>query len=480
MGRTAATKTAKPKSPPLDYAAPRLARMIGKPNTAWAVDDLIDVVKDQRIRMVSFMHIGGDGTLKTLDFVPHNLAHLQDILYGGERADGSSIFAGLGIVAGASDVVLRPRPETAFLDPFAEEPTLVLLCEHLGRDGKPLPESPDTVLRAADARLKKETGIDLWALGEVEFFLGKTDNTGHTLGRDDRGYHAASPFVFGEELRRDALLMLAEIGIPVKYGHSEVGYIPAGKDNMVWEQHEVEMLLQPLPRAAESVALTHWVLCNLAAAYDMRCSFDPIVQPGHAGNGMHFHLSPVVKGEHQAVFAANGKLQNAAKWLIGGLVQYGGVLMAFGNRNAGSFLRLSQGKEAPNTVTWGQYNRKALVRLPIVPKDHTGRPVSPETVEYRLPDGSAHAYLLLAGVAQAMVAGKQTRDLDDWIRRTATDAAAAAPDGVKHIPRNFGEIVKTLELNRAVFEAGGVFPERQIESIAEQLRRTLHEVPHAN
>ncbi len=176
------------------------------------MDDLIALVRDQGIRLVSLMHIGGDGWLKTLDFVPRDLAHLKDILTGGERCDGSSIFSDLGIPAGASDIVLRPRPASAFLDPFAPEPTLVVMCSHLGRDGKPLPESPDSILRAAYARLHAEAGIDLHALGEIEYFLGMHPNEHSLYGRNDRGYHASSPFVFGEKLRREALVILAGNG----------------------------------------------------------------------------------------------------------------------------------------------------------------------------------------------------------------------------------------------------------------------------
>jgi len=52
------------------------------------------------------------------------------------------------------------------------------------------------------------------------------------------------------------------------------------------------------------------------------------------------------------VFKPDGALTDAAGWLIGGLVRTAGALMAFGNREPGSFVRLKQGKEAPTAVTW--------------------------------------------------------------------------------------------------------------------------------
>ncbi len=448
--------------------AARLERMIGKPSRDWTVDDLIEVVREMNIRVISLMHIGGDGWLKTLDFVPRDFSHLRDVLRAGERADGSSLFGMMGIDTTASDVVLRPKLHTAFIDPFAPRPTLALLCGHLGRDGAPLPESPDTIIRFAYNRAKHEIGVDLHALGEVEYFLGKRPDESDAYGADDRGYHATAPFVFGEPLRREAITLLAEFGIPVKYAHSEVGYIEATEDDpYIWEQHEVELALMPLPRAAEAVVLTQWVLRNLAHRYGMRCTFEPIVRRGHAGSGMHFHCSPVVDGVHSGGEDEKGNMLEPAKWLIAGLGQVGGALMAFGNRVDGSFIRLTQGKEAPNTVTWGKYNRKTLIRLPVVARDEEGKAVSPPTVEFRLPDGSAHPHLLLAGISQGMIYGKDVENLDALLEKTKFNPDGA---GVASVPHTMPEVAKALEENRGILEAGAVFPANVITRLIDTLK----------
>ncbi len=445
-----------------------LVRLIGKPASQWTADDLVDLVTSLGIRLVSLMHVGGDGWPKTLDFVPRDVKHLREVLAAGERADGSSLFGDLGIGVGSSDIVIRPRVSTAFLDPFAAHPTLVLLAAHYGRDGAMLPQSPTTLVERAYERLKREAGVDLHALGEVEFFLGKQPDETDVYGAGDRGYHASAPFVFGEAMRRDALRLLAEIGVPVKYGHSEVGHIqPDEVDSRVWEQHEIELALQPLPQAADSVILTQWVLRNLARRHGMRCTFEPILRKGHAGSGMHFHLSPVVEGIHAPHTEKTGELTAEAKWLIAGLVRLAGASMAFGNRSANSFIRLTQAKEAPSNVTWGQFNRKALIRLPIVATDERGRAVSPETIEFRLPDGSAHPHLVLAVVAQAMAAGRQADDLDTLIEKTKARAEETA-NGFT-VPRSFKEVAAALRGQRGSLEAGDVFPSRLIDRVAEAL-----------
>ncbi len=447
--------------------ASQLERLIGKAHLTWDAEDLVRVVYEAEVRLISLMHVGGDGWLKTLDFSPRNEQHLRDILAGGERADGSSIFRGMGIRTEASDILLRPRIHSAFLDPFAPRPGLVLMCSHAGRDGKPLPESPDTIVRRAYERLRAETGIELMALGEVEYFLGKRWREADMYGESERGYHAAAPFVFGESLRREALAILSEIGVPVKYGHSEVGYIGKSEhEERIWEQHEIELKLTPAPMAAELVTVTQWVLRNLAHKYDMLCSFDPIMRKGHAGSGLHFHFSPVLEGENQGGRDATGRLHDPARWLIGGLVQLGDALMAFGNRNEGSFVRLSQGKEAPSTVCWGESDRKALIRLPIVARDPSGKALVAPTVEFRLPDGSAHPHLLIAGVAQALLLGRKTDQLDALLEQTASRARGPA---AAEVPKDFYGVARALRRSRALFEEGGVFPERLIDRLIDAM-----------
>lgn len=437
--------------------AQSLAAHLGAARADWTADDLVRLFRDRALQVVSLLHVGGDGHLKTLDFVPRDFTHLRAILHGGERADGSSLFADTGLRGAASDIALRPRLDTAFLDPFSEVPTLALLCAHHGRDGAPLPESPDTIVRRAAARVRDVTGCELWAHGEVEYFLGGVAPSAAVVERADRGYHATSPWVFGQDLRRHAMAILTAMGVPLKYGHSEVGYIGAHESGgEVWEQHEIELALAPLAHAADAIVLTQWVLENLAARAGQRCSFAPIVREGHAGSGLHIHLSAVRDGAHDSVLRDDGSLTDAAAALVAGLVDGGAALMAFGNRVPASFVRLTQGKEAPAGVTWGASNRHALVRIPFVARDADGFALATPTVEFRLADGSAHPHLLLAGIAQTMCAGAAL----DASARDALLAATHANGGAPQIalPRTAADIAAAVERSRATLDAGGVFP----------------------
>jgi glutamine synthetase len=441
----------------MDNGISKLQDRIGRPRGEWTAGDLAPAARDLGVRLVSLLHVGSDGLLKTLDFAVRNEAHLRRVLACGERADGSSLFTGLS--AGASDIVLRPRPETAFLDPFAQDPTLCVLCGHDGPDARALPESPDTIVRRAFQRLDGETGIRLEALGEIEFFLGRAATDADAHCANDGGYHSTSPFVHGEHLRRRALLCLAEMDIPVKYGHAEVGYIDASEPGgMIWEQHEVELDLLPLPRAAEAIVLAQWVIRNLARREGLQCSTEPIVGAGHAGNGLHVHFAFAKAGRHQTVLEPDGRMSESARWLTAGLTDMAGALMAFGNRSAGSFVRLNQGKESPTRLGWGVRDRSALVRVPLLPAGESENSPAP-TVEFRLPDGSAHPHLLLAAAAQAMAHGRESGAGD--ARCTATPTT---------LPRSVNEIGEALARHRLALEKGGVFPATLVDALVTRLR----------
>ena len=230
-------------------------------------------------------------------------------------------------------------------------------------------------------------------------------------------------------------------------------------DGVIWEQHEIELDLDALPRATDGVLLAQWVLRNLAHRGGMRCSTEPMMVEGHAGNGLHFHISPARDGQPVAVQDEHGRLSDPARWLIGGLTEAGAALMAFGNRARGSLERLVQAKEAPNAITWGHHDRSALIRLPARARDSVGRPSTPDTVEFRLPDGSAFPHLLLAGVAMAAVRGSRNPELDVLLEATSAARLARGGEGAQPVPRSFAEVAAALAQQRSVFEAGGVFPE---------------------
>jgi glutamine synthetase len=281
--------------------------------TTTTVEAVMQSYQEAKAEFVSLLHVGTDGWIKSLDFTPFSKDHLRDILTSGERADGSSLFEG-SMGTQCSDICMRPRLSTAFIHPFTDddEPKgICVLCDHLNKEGTPLDQSPSTILQKAQARVTTECSADgkleLYALGEVEYFLGRQVNKEEcsktlligNIDKNEKGYHSTSPFLFGTKLRRRAMEILTRAGYHAKYGHGEVGFIPANEQgDLEWEQHEIEMSLMPLQQAADAVLLCQWILRNLASQEGYSITFDPMVSADHAGNGLHFHMSATKEGIH--------------------------------------------------------------------------------------------------------------------------------------------------------------------------------------
>ena len=146
-----------------------LVEFLQKPASEFTKEDIIRYIYEKDIQMVNFMYPAGDGRLKTLNFVINNAAYLDAILTCGERVDGSSLFS--FIEAGSSDLYVVPRFRTAFEDPFAELPTLTMLCSFFNKDGEPLESSPEYTLHKACKAFHEVTGMDFEAMGELEYYV---------------------------------------------------------------------------------------------------------------------------------------------------------------------------------------------------------------------------------------------------------------------------------------------------------------------
>lgn len=340
------------------YAANPIVQAIGKPAEEFTKADLIEYIVSHEIRNVNFRYVGGDGRLKSLSFFLNSQEHLDRILTMGERVDGSSLFDFVG--ATSSDVYVIPRYRTAFLNPFAEEPAVDILCSFYDVEGNPLESAPENIVRKAQKSLQDATGLTFEALGELEFYVFSEEDPIDPI-IPQRGYHEAHPFSKWVDLRNEAISIMVSMGCHVKYGHAEVGNIVVDGKQMV--QQEIEFLPVPIERAADEMAIAKWVLREVAYTYGLEVSYAPKIIVGHAGSGMHFHTRMMKDGKNQYT-DANG-LTDVAKRTIAGFMKYSQSLTAFGNTVPTSFLRLVPHQEAPTYICWGDRNRSALVRVPL-------------------------------------------------------------------------------------------------------------------
>lgn len=461
-----------------------VVKFLGKEPKMFTRNDIIEYIVKNDIEMVNFMYPAGDGRLKTLNFVINDLDYLKTILTSGERVDGSSLFS--FIEAGNSDLYVVPRYATAFRDPFAEIPTISMLCSFFDKDGNPLATSPEQTLRKACRAFHNETGLEFEAMGELEYYVISPDD-GMFPATDQRGYHESAPYAKFNEFRSKCMQYIAQTGGRIKYGHSEVGNFTL--EGMNYEQNEIEFLPVAAEEAADQLMLAKWVIRNLAFQMGFNVTFAPKITTGKAGSGLHIHMRLTRDGRN-VMLGANKQLSDDARRMIAGLMDMAPSITAFGNTNPTSYFRLVPHQEAPTNVCWGDRNRSVLVRVPLgwtadsdmsVLANPLEQPSGfdasqKQTVEIRSADGSADIYLLLAGLAVAARHGFEMPDAlkvadDTYVSVNIHDEANADRVArLQQLPTNCAQSADCLDASRNVYEAHGVFPPAMINGLIRNLR----------
>ncbi|RGR06166.1 glutamine synthetase [Bacteroides fragilis] len=461
----------------------RLVTFLQKPAAEFTKADIINYIQQNEIRMVNFMYPAADGRLKTLNFVINNASYLDAILTCGERVDGSSLFP--FIEAGSSDLYVIPRFRTAFVDPFAEIPTLVMLCSFFNKDGEPLESSPEYTLHKACKAFTDVTGMEFQAMGELEYYVISGDD-GLFPATDQRGYHESGPYAKFNDFRTQCMSYIAQTGGQIKYGHSEVGNFML--DGKVYEQNEIEFLPVNAENAADQLMIAKWVIRNLAYQYGYDITFAPKITVGKAGSGLHIHMRMMKDGQNQML--KDGALSDTARKAIAGMMQLAPSITAFGNTNPTSYFRLVPHQEAPTNVCWGDRNRSVLVRVPLgwsaqtdmcalanpLESDSNYDTTQKQTVEMRSPDGSADLYQLLAGLAVACRHGFEIENALAIAEQTYVNVNIHQKENadklkaLAQLPDSCAASADCLQKQRTVFEQYNVFSPAMIDGIISRLR----------
>ena len=439
----------------------------------FTLSDIIRYVSEKGIEMVNFMYPAADGRLKTLNFIINDLAYLETILTNGERVDGSSLFP--FISAGSSDLYVIPRFRTAFRDPFAEIPTLTMLCSFFDFEGRPLESAPEHTLAKACEVFTERTGYVFHAMGELEYYV-ISDDPGHFPATDQRGYHESAPFAKFNDFRTRCMEYIAATG---------------GK---IYEQNEIEFLPVDARQAADQLMLAKWVIRNLAAKEGLDITFAPKITTGKAGSGLHIHMRLMDKDGHSVMLAPDRSgLSTQARTAIAGLMTLAPALTAFGNMNPTSYFRLVPHQEAPTNICWGDRNRSVLVRVPLGWASGAGNmcaiangkkacDIAPDpayaakqTFEIRSADGSADIYMLLAGLAVAVRHGFELSEPLEVAARYYVDVDIHKPENAARLaslptlPTGCRASAKCLLEAAPVFEEYGVFSRSMIDGVVKRL-----------
>lgn len=470
-----------------------ISSFLKKDKTEITREDLIKIVKEKNIQKVTFHYVGGDGKLKELKLPFTNTIQLEKILADGERVDGCSLFQNV-VDMGNSDVYVVPIYKTAFLNPF-EDDSIDFICKFIDSNGEIASFSHDSVLHKAIDLFRKKTGYEIYAAGELEFFLLQDiERNIYTLPKQ-MGYHSSSPFIKSTFILNEILTHIEKITGIVKYAHSEVGNLErlASTDeeinNKLMEQLEVEFNPAPIEDMANYLELSKWLVRNIAYKHNCIATFTPKLEEGIAGNALHFHLMIKDKKEHNLLIDDGGHYTIVAKKLIGGLIEYSDSLTAFGNTVASSYFRLVPNQEAPTHICWSESNRSAMIRIPLgwSKVNNLASIINPQqknlfrneegkrqTIEFRPPDGSAFIHLLLAGITLAAEYGITKINDYEQVEKLHITGNIFQNDKIrrelKSLPSSCAESAEILSKKRQLYERENIFPKFIIDHIIKLLR----------
>ena len=463
----------------------QVVQYLQKDPSDFTKEDIIRFIEANEIRMVNFMYPADDNRLKTLNFVINNEEYLDSILTYGERVDGSSLFP--FIEAGNSDLYVIPRYATAFVDPFAEIPTLTMLASFFNKEGQPLHSSPEYTLRKAAESFREVTGMDFYAMGELEYYV-ISDDPGLFAASDQKGYHESAPYSKFSDFRVECMDMIARAGGQIKYGHNEVSNFSL--DDKIYEQNEIEFLPVPAIQAADNLMIAKWIIRSLAARRGLDVTFAPKITAGKAGSGLHIHFK-IMKGDENMMTDADGKLSEIARKAIAGILDHSAAITAFGNKVPTSYFRLVPHQEAPTSICWGDRNRSVLVRVPLgwtgkidmcsqvnpISDNSDSKAPQKQTAELRSADCSADVYQLIAGMIVAARCGFEVENALERAEKMYVNVNIHNDENkeklasLESLPDSCVASADALERNREDFEKFDVFSPALIDGIINKLRK---------
>ena len=352
-------------------------------------DYVLRTVEERGIRFIQLWFTDVLGTPKSFNITP---AELENALEEGMTFDGSAI-DGFSRVQ-ESDVLARPDPQTFQILPLRTggPPTARVFCDVVNLDGQPFDGDPRNVLRRVLAK-GREQGYSFFAAPEIEYFYFAGSDTRTPPQPLDKGsYFELTVADLTTDLRKQTVLTIEEMGIPVEYSQHEDS--PS--------QHEIDLRHTDAMTMADSVMTVRLMVKEIAHERGVYATFMPKPIAGVQGSGMHTHFS-LFEGDTNAFHDPGDEhgLSKVAKGFIAGLLRHAPEITAVTNQWVNSYKRLVVGYEAPVYVAWARNNRSAVINVP-----HAKRNKAESTrIEYRAPDPACNPYLAFALVLAAGLQG---------------------------------------------------------------------------
>ena len=453
---------------------------------------IFEMVKSNDIKFIDFRF--SDYAGKWLHITHCADAVGEEELTKGVAFDGSSVPSWKEI--NESDMLMIPQLESAFIDPFATIPTLVLICNIIEpTTGNGYDRDPRNTAKKAEEYLQKSGIGDVAYFGpEPEFFIFDdvryenkptgssyevdSDEAPHNSGKKIEGgnlarrsqikgaYFDTAPLDTAQDLRCEMVEIMRQVGITPLLHHHEVAN----------SQSEIGFKYDTLTVTGDNVQKLKYVVHNVCQSYGKTATFMPKPIFGDNGSGMHVHQSIWKDGKNLFRGNEHANLSELALFYIGGIIKHAKAINAFSNATTNSYKRLVPGYEAPVLLAYSAKNRSASIRIPNVTNENARR------IEARFPDPASNPYLTFAALLMAGLDGIKNKIHPGEPKNQ--DLYHLSEKELKKIPtvsRSLRDALVSLDKDRDFLLAGNVFTNDQIDAyIALKIKEVerYEQVPH--
>lgn len=403
-------------------------------------ENLQSIIQEKNVEFIRLQFTDIQGIVKNVA-IPST--QLGKALKSGISFDGSSIEGFARIQE--SDMVLRPDISTFSLLPWRSKDganEARFICDVHLSDGRPFEGDPRNVLKRQLVRAK-EMGYTMNVGPELEFFLFEKQNGGSaTIPHDFGGYFDLGPVDLAEDIRREIVRALMQMGFTIEASHHEVAK----------GQHEIDFVYDDALKNADKVVTFKYVTKTIAMKEGLRATFMPKPIYGAAGSGMHANVS-LFRGDENAFFDPGTpmNISDLARSFVAGLIEHVDAITAIANPLINSYKRLVSGFEAPVYVSWSGPNRSSLIRIP------AGRGLSTR-IEFRSPDPTCNPYLTFAAILAAGLDGiRRGLDPGEPVDLNVYDLTSEErkAHGIRTLPANLKEALDHLENDKVIRDALG-------------------------
>jgi glutamine synthetase len=404
------------------------------------LDYVLRTVEERGVRFVRLWFTDVLGTLKSFAITP---AELETALEEGMTFDGSAI-QGYSRVQ-ESDMLALPDPSTFEIVPWRGEdaPVARMFCDIKHLSEEPFEGDPRYVLKRNLERAR-DKGFTFYTAPEMEFFIFESSEA-PPVPIDHAGFFDLTQHDMVSELRRQTIVTLEAMGIPVEYSFHELG--PS--------QHEIDLRYTDALTMADNVMTFRQVVKQVATELGVYATFMPKPIEGAFGSGMHTQVS-LFEGDVNAFHDPGDEfgLSKVGRCFIAGLLTHAREITAVTNQTVNSYKRLIAGYEAPVHICWARNNESALVRLPAPKKGKE----SSTRIEFRSPDPACNPYLAFSVMLAAGLKGvEEGYDLppeatNNIYEMTPEERAA---EGIGSLPQSLTEAISAMEESELVAEALG-------------------------